>query len=104
MDRDSLLNFFLGLGVGAAVGLLLAPKPGVETRGLIADKAGEGREYLVARGAELREDAEVLVERGKEALGRQRENLAEALDAGRQAYREKVDALRSEPPYPSEGV
>ena len=104
MDRDSLLNFFLGLGVGAGLGLLLAPKSGVETRGLIADKAGEGRDYLRERGVELRGEADELVERGKEALSRQRENLSEALDAGRQAYREKIDALRAEPQAPVEMV
>jgi hypothetical protein len=31
-----------------------------------------------------------LIERGREAVGRQRDNLREALDAGKQAYHDTV--------------
>ncbi len=46
--------FLAGLGIGAVVMLLFAPKSGEETRKYIADKAGEGRDYVAARGRELR--------------------------------------------------
>jgi gas vesicle protein len=88
------VSFFLvGLGIGALVGILFAPKSGEETRELLSQKADEGREYAQRKAQELRERAEDLVERGKSAAGRQKETISAAVDAGRQAYqREKAKA------------
>ncbi len=71
--------FLAGVGIGAVVMLLFAPKSGEETRKYIADKAGEGRDYVAARGRELRKQAEGFVDRGKEVVSKQKERLAEAL-------------------------
>ncbi len=71
--------FLAGLGIGAVVMLLFAPKSGEETRKYITDKAGEGRDYVAAKGRELRKQAEGLVDRGKEVVTKQKERLAEAL-------------------------
>ena len=90
MDRDGLANFVLGVGVGVVVGLLFAPKTGEETRELLKNKADEGKEYLKKRGSELRDTAEDVLERGREVVGRQKDTLAEAVAAGKQAYRETV--------------
>ena len=90
MERDGLANFVLGVGVGVVVGLLFAPKTGEETRELLKNKADEGKEYLKKRGAELRETAEEVLERGRDVVGRQKDTLAEAVAAGKQAYRETV--------------
>ena len=90
----SKVSFFLvGLGIGALVGILFAPKSGEETREFLSQKADEGREYAQRKARELRERAEDLVERSKSAESRQKENLSEAVDAGREAYqREKAKA------------
>lgn len=90
----SKISFFLvGLGIGALVGILFAPKSGEETREFLAQKADEGREYAQRKARELRERAEDLVERSKHAATRQKESLSAAVDAGREAYqREKVKA------------
>jgi gas vesicle protein len=91
MDDDRKFSyFFLGLGIGVAVGILFAPKSGEETRHLIRDKAGEGKDYVRRRGEELRDSAVDYVERGKSAITRQREQLSAAVEAGKQAYREAV--------------
>ncbi len=91
MDEDKKLSyFFLGLGIGVAVGILFAPKSGEETRELIRSKAGEGTDYLRRRSEDLREKAADIVERGKGAVQRQKEQLQAAVDAGRLAYRESV--------------
>jgi gas vesicle protein len=90
MDKESFSTFMFGLGVGIAIGILFAPKSGEETRGLIRDKAGEGKEYLRQRSSDLRDSAGTLIEKGKEAMGRQKENLSEAMEAGKQAYRDTV--------------
>ena len=91
MEDDSKFSyFFLGLGLGVAAGLLFAPKTGAETRDLLLSKADEGKEYLKQRTIELRESAEDVIEKGKSAVTRQRDNLSSALEAGKQAYREAV--------------
>ena len=79
--------FILGVGIGGAVALLLAPKTGEQTRKLIAKKAGEGKDYVTSKGREFRGQAEELVEKGKDLVNKQRERLADALEAGKDAAR-----------------
>lgn len=99
-DRSNLPYFFLGVGVGLAVGMLFAPKSGEETRSLLKGRADEGREFVKRKSGEIRESAVDFVERSKDAVLRQREQVAAAVEAGRQAYRE---AHGSYPPE-TEGV
>jgi gas vesicle protein len=91
MDKSGFSSFLLGLGVGIGIGLLFAPKSGEETRNLIKNKAGEGGDFLKQRSAELKRDAASWVDKGREAVARQKDSLADAVEAGRQAYRESVD-------------
>lgn len=98
MDKDGLANFFLGLGIGVAVGLLFAPKSGEETRDILLTKADEGKEYLKKQTSGLVDSAGDLLDKGRDIIGKQKENLNEAISAGKQAYREKVE------PAPNGGV
>jgi gas vesicle protein len=79
--------FLVGLGVGALLGILFAPKSGEETREYLRNKADEGRDYAQKKARELRARAEDMVERGKEFVDDQKEQLSAALDAGKDAYR-----------------
>jgi gas vesicle protein len=90
----SKVSYFLaGLGIGALVGILFAPKSGEETREYLSQKADEGREYAQRKARELRERADDLVERSKTVASRQKESISAAVDAGREAYqREKAKA------------
>ena len=90
----SKVSFFLvGMGIGALLGILFAPKSGEETREYLTSKADEGRDYAQKKARELRERAEDLIERSKEIMARQKESLAAAVDAGKDAYsREKSKA------------
>jgi len=90
----SKVSFFLvGLGIGALVGILFAPKSGEETREYLSQKADEGRDYAQRKARELRERAEDLVERSKQVASRQKDTLSAAVDAGREAYqRERAKA------------
>ena len=116
MAESKLPYFLLGLGVGAALGVLYAPRSGEETREDLLGRANEGRdyvrrrtdegrdyvrqrteegrEYVERRGADLRERANEYVGRGRGAVTAQRDQLAAALEAGRRAYR---DATGEEP-------
>ncbi len=91
-DSKGLSYFMLGLGIGVAVGIVFAPQSGEDTRGLIRSKALEGGDYVKRRSEELRDNAEELVEKGKTAIKTQKEQLAAAVDAGKQAYRESVSS------------
>jgi gas vesicle protein len=87
-DDSKLGYFFLGLGLGAALGILFAPQSGEETRRLLKDKAEEGVDALKRKTSDLQETAAEALERGKQSIQRRKETLSAAVEAGRQAYRE----------------
>jgi len=98
MGKNGLSAFLLGLGVGIGIGILFAPKSGEETRDFLRKKANEGSDLLKQRSTDLKQTATDWVDKGKDALNRQKENLADAIEAGKQAYREA-----RAPQTPSEG-
>jgi gas vesicle protein len=95
-DDNRVSYFFLGLGLGVAVGILFAPKSGAETRAYLRDRAEEGADYVKRRGEDLKDKASDAIDRGKDKIRRQRDNLAQAVDAGRAAYREAVSSPQAD--------
>ena len=91
-DDNKFSYFFLGLGLGVAVGVLFAPKSGSETRDLLLTKADEGKDYVRRRAEELRDSANDAIDKGKNAVSRQKDQLAAAVEAGKQAYRDALAA------------
>ena len=79
-----------GMAIGGAVALLFAPKSGKETRKYLSDKAEDGKDFVVTKGKEFRQQAEELVDKGKEVFTKQKERLADVLEAGRQVARNTV--------------
>jgi hypothetical protein len=57
--------------------------------------AEEGKEYLKARGREARETMGQWVDKGKEAVGRQKEQFSQAAEKIQQAYREASEGKKS---------
>ena len=78
--------FLVGLGVGALMGVLFAPKSGEDTRDYLSKRADDGREFAQKKARELRERADELIERGKDVASKKRESLSAAVDAGREAF------------------
>ena len=70
-----LVAFIAGAVTGAAVALLFAPASGEETRDFLSERAREGRD----RAADA-------ARQGRDILNRQRDNLASAIERGREAY------------------
>jgi gas vesicle protein len=70
-----LVSFVLGAIAGAAVALLYAPESGEETRRKLAEKAREGRDR-----------AEQLARDGREFFNRHRDDLASAVERGREVF------------------
>ena len=123
--------FLAGLGVGALIGILYAPKSGRETREDLAQRAQDGKEYLrvrtkqaaeqmgdamdkgkeqmnqyIGRGREIadrgRAQWQDFVERGKNLVSEKGGRVGAAIDAGREAYRANAASTTSgEPAEPT---
>jgi gas vesicle protein len=87
-DGGGILWFLAGLGIGAALGILYAPKTGDETRQQLRDAAEQGREAMRERARQARDQAGTWADKGREYLNSQKEQIRSAYEAGRQAYRE----------------
>ena len=86
---DRLTYFLIGAGIGAALALLFAPKSGREFRSDIAEMTRKtvrrGGEAAHAVGGKVSEGLSAV----KEGLERQKSQIAHAVEAGKQAYREE---------------
>ncbi|MDE2293171.1 MAG: YtxH domain-containing protein [Elusimicrobia bacterium] len=74
---DGVLAFLIGGAVGAALGLLLAPRKGAETREMLTDWLEERR---TKAGEFVREE--------RDTLAQKKEKIEAAWEAGKKAYRE----------------
>jgi gas vesicle protein len=78
--------FLFGVGIGAFLALMFAPRSGQETRDLLGSKAASGRDYVTSRTRDMREQAEQVVGKAKDLVNQQKDQLSAALEAGKQAY------------------
>jgi gas vesicle protein len=78
--------FCMGLGVGAVLGILFAPKSGKETRKDIAGSVSNGFDQVRARTAGVVQGAQQFVSQTKE-------NLEDAVHAGTKAIEKHNDPL-----------
>ncbi len=93
-DQSSGFSWFLaGLGIGALVGVLYAPKSGRETRDDLMSGARDGSEYLRTRGREAATQVNTYAERGKarmnEYVDRGRTQWDDFMKQGRDYVQEK---------------
>jgi len=97
---DKFVYFLAGTGIGAVLALLFAPKSGRETRDLIARTANDGRDFVTTkvnegrqrveeRSRKIGDDFTSFLDKSKEAVQRQKEQLSAAFEAGKTAYREE---------------
>jgi len=78
---EILSAFSIGIGVGAILGLIFAPRSGEDTRAYIREKAQDGVDEAVARGRKV-------ARRAQRAVGEAREFVNEAVETGENAFRE----------------
>jgi gas vesicle protein len=88
---EKALYFILGASIGAVTALLFAPRSGTETRKIIATKAREGADIIANRTKAVAGKTSEYVEKGKEILQQQRDQIAAAIEAGKQAYKEEKE-------------
>jgi len=87
------LVFVAGGLIGAALGVLFAPRPGAETREKIKERAEEAREKLRGTVETIRDKAEGLAETGKEKYTEIFGKVRESVDK----IKEKVSPAKGEP-------
>ena len=85
---NGILWFLAGLGLGAALGVLYAPKAGREIRDTILNAAEEGTGTVKDRAKQYREQAQDFVSRGRDYVSQQKDQIRSAFEAGWQAYHE----------------
>jgi gas vesicle protein len=97
---EKFLYFIIGGFVGAAIGLLLAPKTGEETRAflgtkyregtaVLGEKARHGREAIAERSREVSDKVSQTLEKGREMISRQREQISAAFESGKEVYEDE---------------
>ncbi|PYR95917.1 MAG: YtxH domain-containing protein [Acidobacteria bacterium] len=96
-DPDPFVSWWL---TRLPVALLFAPKTGRETRDLLARKTNEGRDFVSGKvtegrqffeekGRKVSDDFNTFLDKSKDAVQRQKEQLTAAFEAGKTAYREE---------------
>jgi gas vesicle protein len=86
--------FLAGLGIGALIGVLYAPKAGRETREELLSSAREGSEYLKQRGREAVDQVGDLVDRSKTQVTEYVDRGKEVVERGRAQWDEFVNQGR----------
>jgi gas vesicle protein len=90
-NQSSGFSWFLaGLGIGALIGVLYAPKAGKDTREELLTGAREGTEYLKQRGREAADQMGDLVDRGKAQVNEYVDRSKEYVERGRAQWDEFV--------------
>ena len=99
-DRNIVLNFLAGLGVGALVGavaaLMLAPKSGSETREDIKNTADDLKVKADKVMHDISESSDELVKKSKEILETTKSKVQQVIEAGKQTIAQRREGVCEE--------
>ncbi len=84
--KDTLLAFVLGGVIGAALGILYAPKSGRETRYNIRRMGEDLADTVNDLGDDLKETGRKVYEEGREKVMSGKDKISEAFEAGKKAF------------------
>lgn len=89
---ETVLLAFLGGAIGGMIaGVLLAPKSGEDTRREIKGYARKTEEDVIEKAKEARAALDEMIERGKHFVEERRADVEAALQAGREAMKERKE-------------
>jgi gas vesicle protein len=91
MRETRIYDLLIGLGVGVAAGLLLAPNAGKKTRARITKAATDGTAYAIDCGETVSEALLDFIDKGKDEIARERETVADAIKRGTHAYKRAIN-------------
>lgn len=99
-ERSVLLNVLAGIGlgaiIGAAAGLLFAPKTGLETRGDLRKAADDLKNRAEEVVGELGTSVDDLVQKSKGLIDTTMSRVQDAIEQGKQAMAEKRQQIEAE--------
>ncbi|MGZ8383635.1 MAG: YtxH domain-containing protein [Nitrospira sp.] len=87
--------FLGGAMAGMVAGLLLAPKPGVETRRALKGYGRKAEEEVLEKAKEARAALDRVIERGEYFLAEKTADVEAAVKAGGETLKEKMDTCCS---------
>lgn len=79
--RGTASGLLMGVGVGVAIGIFLAPKSGKDTRDQLVGAVKDGLDGAIAKGQKL-------TRRAQQTLDEAGERVKDAAEAGEQAFRD----------------
>jgi gas vesicle protein len=88
---EKALFLIVGAMMGAVAALLFAPRSGEETRNMIAARAREGADRVANQSRHIADVTNEYVEKGKEVLQHQKDQVSAAYEAGKQAYHKEKE-------------
>ncbi|MEN6521230.1 MAG: YtxH domain-containing protein [Armatimonadota bacterium] len=81
-NRNLVIGTIIGVVIGGAAAIMLAPSPGTETRQRLRQASGRTREKAMG-----------LTAKGREYLESKKAQIREAIESGRRAAEEKLEEL-----------
>jgi len=84
--KDIALAFIIGGVIGAALGVLYAPKSGKETRKDLQKLGNDVAGKVSDIGEEIKETGRKVYEEGRENFLSKKDKISEALEAGKKAF------------------
>jgi gas vesicle protein len=85
MNSNNTLYLLAGIGIGAVVGVLFAPKSGPETRDFLKSKSAEGASYV-------KQTAGDAIDLAKRKAGELSQNVAETIDKAAQTVKAAMES------------
>jgi gas vesicle protein len=102
-SRGFLSGLFYGAVIGTAVGLLMAPRSGMETRHMIREQSVRLRDQVEQSAQEALHKAEEVTQHGREYLEETKERLERTADAvvktAQETWREEDEQITEFPTH-----
>lgn len=87
--------FIAGLGLGAMLGVLFAPKAGRDTRDSLMSGARDSKDYVANRSKQARDQINSVVDRGRDQINEYADKGKDVADKGRERWSGLVDRVAS---------